>query len=890
MVWLVEGCARAAKSVLAGTVLLTAALLYYAATHLALDTNTINMLDPKLRFRQLDEDFERAFPQLSDLIIVVIDAETAPRADDLASELARRLRSHPERFRSVYEPTGGGFFAHNGLLYLGTTELQDLADRLAEAQPLLGTLAEDPSLRGLFSMLGHAFDEKLSPNNEAVLKRFLDGISRTLEDQLAGRPSPISWRQELLASTTLGTRSPRSFLLVQPRLDYTHLQPSREALETIRTLARQLALDPSRGERVRLTGSLAMEDEELGSVLQGAKLSSFLSFTLVLLLTVFGLRSPRQVVAILLTLGVGLVWTGAFAAFAIGALNLISVNFAVLFIGMGVDFGIQFGLRYKEELGRGCSHRVALVQASAGIGGALTLAAVAAAAAFFAFMPTSYWGLAELGLIAGVSMFVALLANLTVLPALLSVIPMWLEFKAPPAGGVLRFPHLWVGRYPRTILAVTALLFAGAALLAPRVRFDFNPLNMKDPTTESVATFLDLLRDPNLTPYTISVLAESLPAAKALAPRLERLALVDKAVTLASFIPAEQDEKLAIIDELTLTLGPLIAVSQPKATPSLQEEIQALGAFERKLKGAGVLTQNRAFAESLRRFERALAQLKRTPGWPMQAVPAFRQQVLADLPQTLERLRQLLTPSPITLNTIPKELKARYLARDGRARIEVFPKEDVRDNRALRRFVQAVQSVAPNATDTPVSLVAAGDVVIRASLEAAGWALLATFFLLLGVLRSLFDTCLVFVPVGLAVVFTLASAVLLQLPLDFANIIALPLLLAINNAYGIYLVMRVRDGLDVNRLFQSSTPRAVLFSAATMMASFGTLAFAHHRGMSGMGLLVTLALSYAVLCTLVVLPALLGVLEARHRRRRAEKKGELHRVALRGYQGDGDPP
>jgi uncharacterized protein len=214
----------------------------------------------------------------------------------------------------------------------------------------------------------------------------------------------------------------------------------------------------------------------------------------------------------------------------------------------------------------------------------------------------------------------------------------------------------------------------------------------------------------------------------------------------------------------------------------------------------------------------------------------------------------------------------------------------VRDNKALRRFVQAVQSVAPNATDTPVSLVAAGDVVIRASLEAAGWALLATFLLLLGVLRSLFDTCLVFVPVGLAVVFTLASAVLLQLPLDFANIIALPLLLAINNAYGIYLVMRVREGLDVKRLFQSSTPRAVLFSAATMMASFGTLAFAHHRGMSGMGLLVTLALSYAVLCTLVMLPALLGVLEARRRQRRAEKKGELHRVTLRGYQEDSDPP
>jgi predicted RND superfamily exporter protein len=202
------------------------------------------------------------------------------------------------------------------------------------------------------------------------------------------------------------------------------------------------------------------------------------------------------------------------------------------------------------------------------------------------------------------------------------------------------------------------------------------------------------------------------------------------------------------------------------------------------------------------------------------------------------------------------------------ARVEVFPKHDVTDNAAMREFVRAVQKLAPNATGAPVELVEGADAVIAACLQAAVFALAASFVLLILVLRSVLGTLLVLTPLLLALLLTFATSVLFDLPFNFANIIALPLLVALNSAFGIYLVARGRHGTDASGLFESTTPRAVLYSGLTTLASFGALAVARHPGISSMGLLIGLSLAYALLCTLVVLPALMAAMEhgrlARH--------------------------
>jgi hopanoid biosynthesis associated RND transporter like protein HpnN len=856
LVRLVTGSGRAAPWILGAAALSSTAFLYYAATRLSINTDTADMLAPELPFRQAERKFEQAFPQLSDLIVVVVEADPASRAHDAADKLAAALARSNGPFRYVYQPGRGPFFARNGLLYLDTDELWQLSEKLAEAQPFLGAMAQDPSLRGLFSVLRRALDEDLGAENKIALKKVLDEIDERVQALLAGTPQPRSWQEALLEDEPASVHDHRSFILIQPRFDYASLRPAKEALDIVRRLARQAEAD-ERSVRVHVTGEVAMEDEELASVSKGAGIATSVAFALVCAILFLGLGSPRLVAAILVTLGMGLTWTAAFAA-AIGHLNLISVTFAVLFIGLGVDFGIQFAMRYKEELDATRDHARALERAAAGVGGALTLAALAAALSFLSFVPTDYRGLAELGVISGFGMMVALGGNLTVLPAALSLMRVGPDKGRPRAGPVetLCLKLLTVRRNRRILLGAAMAAAAGSIFLLPQARFDFNPLNLKDPATPSVAAFLSLLQNPSTTPYTIEILAQDLEAAQELAARLESLDAVDRAVTLASFVPAHQEEKLRIIGDMNLVLAPLLTPLAPAATSPPEEEAAAVETFRKAFLTASARGDD-ALAASAERLGASLQRLAAIPEWPGALAEQLRWALIGKLPQALNALGLSLAAIPVSLADLPEDLKERYMSSDGRARVEVFPKEDLRDNPAMRRFVRAVQAVAPNAAGAPVTFVEAGDAVVEACMQATAIALLATFALNMAALGKLSDALLVLLPVVLAVVLTAGASVLLDISFNLANLIALPLLLGLSIAFGIYLVMRSRAGWDVERLFRSSTPRAVFFSALTTAVSFGALAFSEHPGMASMGELLMLALSLTLFSSLLVLPALL---------------------------------
>lgn len=861
LVRVVRASSRRAGWLLAGAVLLTAAAAYYTAGHLAVNTNTVGMLSPKLPFRELSLQFDKAFPILTDQVVIVIDGETAARADDAAMRLAHALSTQHQFIKSVYLPELGPFWERNGLLYLSTSELWNLSDRLAKAEPFFGTLAQDPSLRGLFAMLDRALGEKLTTSNAKLFGGILDDIGKAADAQLAGEPYRLSWRQELFGG--MRGSSTRQFVLVRPHLNYQELRPGARALAAIRHTAAQLGLDQAHGVRVRLTGSIAMSDQEMQVVTNSARLATSISLVLVGIVLVIGLRSPRVIVSVLLTLLMGLAWTAGFATFAIGELNLISVSFAVLFIGLGVDFGIQFCMRYREELGRSGVQQVARTGAASGVGKALTLAAVAAAVSFFSFVPTSYKGLAELGIIAGVSMFVALFANLTVLPALLKLLP-----AKPPktpvtsvqtavrTGGLMH-------RNRRTILGLAGAAAIASAFAIPHASFDFNPINLEDPNTPAVQTFIDLMKDPDTTPYTIEILAPNLDAAQNKAQELDHLDVVDRAMTLASFVPEDEEQKLSIISQMSLLQGTLGGYGAARKPPTTTEQIAAFDTFVQKLKAGAAGAANPVLAASESRLAKVLERLHAAPGWPQPALKDLQERLVSDLPQALQRLNTLLDPQHVTLANLPHDLRERWITPDGRARVEVVPHHDVRNNEALRRFVHGVRAVAPDATDTPVTLVLGGEAVIAACLEAGLIAVLASGFLLLVVLRSVTDTLLVLLPLALAALLTVASSVVFHVPFNFANVIAMPLMLGLGIAFGIYMVMRKRGERDLVHLLESSTPRAVLFSALTTICSFGTLAFSPHRGMASMGLLLTIALSYALLFSLVVLPAVIDEIESR---------------------------
>ena len=842
--------------VLLTCLLLTAYALHYTANHISIDTDTSEMIDVRLPHRQANLALAAAFPHLPGDVVVFAESRHAGAAEDAADALAARLAARSDIAHAVSQPGGGAFFRRNGLLYLSTDELWRIDERLAEATPLLGTLAHDPSLRGLFGTLSTALEQPLDDARQALLARMFSRLAGALT---AKDGTPVHWRDELFE---VGQGMQRAFVLVDPAREKTSFQPEQAALDQLHLLLAEMAKDwPD--VHFQVTGSVPMNSEELVTVADDTGLTTLLSFAAVALVLVWGLRSPALVVAVLVTLALGLVWTAALATALVGSLNIISVCFAVLFIGMGVDFGIQFAMRYLEECDHGRDQRAALGAAGDGAGGALVLAAVGAAISFAAFVPTSYRGLAQLGVISSFSMGVALVANITLLPAVLSLLNVpHARLRADRSGvGAL---VVVLGRHGRLVLAGAAILTLGSLALLPRVDFDPNPANLKDRESPSVRAFLALANDPLITPYTIEILSPSVAAAATRAETLAKLPSVDKVVTLQSLVPEAQDEKLSIIAGMATALTGVTDLT-PGPAPADAEEGAALTAFTAKL-------ASKREALSLPAARSAAAQLAAALAsrlGPDADIAALRRQLLGDLPQTLARLNELMEAAPVSLADLPEDLRARYLAPDGRARIEVYPRENLNDNAAMRRFVQEVQGADPGATGAPVELVIGSDVVVDACLKASLGALILTILLHALVLHGWVDALLVAAPLVLAMLLTLATSVLIQFPLNFANIIALPLLIGLNNAYGAYLVVRRKhiDGLDP--LLASSTPRAVLFSGMTAVASFGTLAVSKHPGMAGMGVLISLSLTYALASALIVLPALMAAVERWQARRAA---------------------
>ncbi len=821
----------------------------YSARNITIDTDLNKLISQDLPWRQQEAAMDKAFPQNVDLLVAVVDGKTPDLAEDAAAALAAKLKSQDTLFRNVRVPDGIMFFRQNGMLFLPKNEVQDFADQIIKAQPFLGTLAADPSLRGVFSAIGLlALGVGHGDIDARDIAPALNGVARAVEFSLAGGYEPLSW-QGLLSGRNPDPRDLRHVVLAQATLSYDALSPGEGAADQIRKDAAELGLTPDRGMNVRITGQVALDDDQLATLSEGAAFSTLLAGGLLCLWLFLALSSTRIFLAIIVTLAVGLIACTTFAVGVVGSLNPISIAFAVLFVGIAVDFGIQFSVRYRDERYRSGDLGEALRRTASGIGRPIAVAAIATAAGFFSFVPTAYTGVSDLGLIAGVGMLIGLVLNLTLLPALIALMRPRGELRAVGfawAAPIDRF--LITYRSPVILLAVLIALGSAAAL--PRLRFDFNPLNLQNQKSESVAALFDLMTDPMSTPYTIEILTPSPAAAAELADKLGALPEVDQALTISSFVPEDQDAKLAILADVKTLLGPSLSPPVVLPPPTDSDLMAAISKCAAQMKD--IAGKDPAAARLQRALEAALAK-------GPEVLPALKANLSDGVPRRLEDMRLVLSAKKVSLDTIPDDLKRDWVTQDGRALVQVFPKGDARQNSVLRKFVQSVREIAPDATGMPVTIQESAKTVIGAFVTAGTIAVVAIALLLLAVLRRVEDVALVLGPLLLACLMTLATSVLLDMPINYANIIALPLLLGVGVSFDVYFVMRWRAG--TSDLLQSSTARAILFSALTTGTAFGSLALSNHPGTSEMGKLLTIALIYTLFCTFVILPALLGSLK-----------------------------
>ncbi len=844
---MVAACLKRPWLVVALTAALTGWSIYYSARHFAINTNTAQLISPDIDWRKDEIAWQQAFPHLENLIVAAVDAPSAEAAEAAADRLVAGLAGEAHIVR-VWRPDANDYLARQGLLLVDRPTLDRTLADLTGRKEFLAALAADPSLRGLMNLIAGAMER--AQDNEAAFESFVAPLGRmaaTIEAALKGespQTAALSWRA-LFETEAPNAGDLRRIVLIEPRLDFGALEPGAAASGAVRSFAR--AAFAGTGATLRLTGPTPLADEEFSTVAENYEINMIGTILAVTAILVLALRSAKLIFAVLATLLAGLAITSWLGLFLIGTLNLISVAFAVLFIGLGVDFGIQFTTRYRQERAEGVDVRAALIGATHGIGYSLTLAAVSLVAGFFSFLPTEFRGVSELGFIAGLGMIVAFLATLTFLPALIVLLKPGAEKRAVETAALAKV-DAWIARHRAPVLIATALVTLAGVPALMKLRFDSNPMHLRSEKVESVATFNDLSKDPRTAPNTISILAPSLEDAKKLATRLEKVPTVDRAITLASFVPEDAAEKIAAVRKAAETLAPALE-AKPRAAPSDEENRKAIDNVVDMLK----IAEEQGAPAPMVRFARATEDL-------MKAAPAQRAAAQAALflhfPALIGQLRLALSPQAAGLDAVPADVRRDWLTADGRARVEVTPKGDSSRDAALQTFAREVRAVAPHATGAPITIYEAGATIVRSFALAGALAFVAIFAILYVAMRSIRDVLLALGPLVLAGVMTLEAAQLIGMSLDYANIIALPLMFGVGVAFHIYYLIAWRRG--VVDMLASSLTRAIFFSALTTGTAFGSLWLSSHPGTSGMGKLLALSLFFTLLAAFIIVPAFLG--------------------------------
>jgi len=647
------------------------------------------------------------------------------------------------------------------------------------------------------------------------------------------------------------------------------LAQDAEPIDALRKLVanvQQRCKDPDR-IKIGLTGLPVMENDEMRGSQASMVQASLLALVGVACLFVAGFGGVRHplmtVAALLMAMG----WSFGYITLAVGHLNILSISFGVILIGLGIDFGVHYSARYLQLCGTIRRSDRALVETARGVGPGILTGAVTTAIAFLAAGLTEFTGVAELGLIAGGGILLCLIAALTVLPAMIHLADRRRTHQVLPVPLDL---HGWLNPLfarPGLLLAVTLAGTAAVGLGMNRLWYDHNLLNLQPEGVESVELQRKLIRRSDEGLWFALSIAEGPEEAKKLKEKFERLIergqlpAVDRVKSLAEYFPAECQKKRPFIEAIHARLATLperaatIPVDRPAEVGRLLARAQTLIARD---------TPNARVRQTYDQVERARRALRLMPEADGYRWLAYLQERMAgDLLSRLHTLREMSDPEPPRLDDLPEGLVARFVGRGkNKHLLQIYPKGDIWEMQELKEFVRQVRSVDPDATGNPLQTYEASLQMQRSYKQAAWYALAAILMVLYADFRSLRHTLLAMVPLGLGMLQLFGMLGLLGVPLNPANMIVLPLILGIGIDDGVHVVHDFRRQRGRYRM-SPSTASAVLITSLTTMVGFGSLMIASHRGLQSLGRVLTIGVSCCLFTSLVMLPALLTLWTSR---------------------------
>jgi hopanoid biosynthesis associated RND transporter like protein HpnN len=780
-----------------------------------------------------------------DNYLVVVEGDRPERnraaVDTVAQALVRDGFDAADVFhRANYTPLQPWF-----LYYLPTNDLVALRDSLGEFRQLVTALQHDPRLTTFVEAMGQMLQqmETASPADRQRMAAFLPTVTAVVSQ--IGLPGPYvsPWAGVFLGEERASEaaramrwdgyhvfRDGRTYLLL--------VHPG--APETIPRLRR--ALDRVRPQfpdvRLSLTGEAVLDNDEMVASERDTVKSSVLTLVLVGIVIVAGFRDWLRMLLSIACLVQVIIITLGYATLAVGHLNIITITFTVMILGLGEDLGVQFISRFEEELGKGADRFGAVRAALRSTGPSIITAGVTNAAAFFAMGLSGFRGVIELGVIAGGGMLLATVGMTVLLPGWLLCVRRRTEpVHMPAKAHVTAIERALLAR-PHLTLAVCAAVTVAAGALTCHVRFDSNVLNLQSAGLESVATELRLLQADRESTIYAAVVAGDLDEARRLHEALSRLPSVSAVHSLAELMPIDQPAKAPLVRAVREQVG---AVKFAAPTEDIAALRNALGVLRARAAGTPLAAAAQAARERL----------------ATTSADGYGCRFFADLEAQLALLAGQ-ADRPMQLADVPPELRRVLVGRTGRLLLRVYPKENIWEREPLERFVAEVRRVAPQATGTPVGLYEFIGILQRGYIKAALWALAVIAVMVFVDLRGWLATVLTLVPLLFGIVWMTGAMALLGLPFNPANILALPLMVGIGVAYGVYFVQRYREDGEAT-FYGKSTGRAVMLSALTALIAFASLMIGNHRGIVSLGVVMSLGVLLCLLASLTLLPALLEV-------------------------------
>ncbi len=865
--------------------LLAAASIFYTVRNLEFQTGQKDLISPKERLVQLAEEVNQ-FAQL-DSFVGVIESPDPRRSVEFLETLAPRLEKDKENYREIFYRVDPRTFQSWALLYLERKDLAGLVENVREHRRLIEGVTRRPTLVNFFEQVNEGISSRMvgelftgfldEPSPDSArgpldlgfllrvleeMKKFLDGELRFAspwESLFRGEPGENGAEEGYFWT---GDKHYLIFFVTPTqKKDFAGTWHSLSALR--KEIARVGSAFP--GVSTGVTGLEALNADQMSTALEDMSLATLVSMgALAALLIVFwrGLRRPLLEVILLL---IALSFTFGLTTLFIGHLNILSVTFAPLLLGLGIDYGVHWFARYREMEQRGfASPRQAQGEMMERLGPGVLLAGLTAAFSFFPLVLTGFKGLVELGVICSLGLAVMVLMTLFLLPAMV------LLFDRPErprfSGGISTplEPFLKLTR-PRVLalLGLGTLGFAVSLWGAGKVKFDLNMLRLQSPGVESVIWEKKLLAGSGLSSTFGEVLARSLGEVREKTKALAALPSVLRVESIDSLLPKEQEEKLELLGELKPVLGGLGRALLSGTPVNLKDLERVLGRIQFKMDpGKSPEGMPKALEAQMARGYELIGELRRrlnssgTPG-VQKALAAFERSLIEDLEEKLDILRANVNARPMVLKDIPPPLLERFRSRSGLFLIRVYPKENIWEPEILGRFVRDLGSVDANAIGDPVTLYVFTRAFRDGCIKAALYAVVFIFILLLLTFRNLVCTLFALVPLVAGTAWTLGLMNLLGVDLNLANSLFLPLVVGAGVEYGIIIIARWRQREKGVPPLPFSTGMGVILAGLTTTAGFGSLTLSAHRGIFSLGLLTTVG-SLAILAAAVFyLPALL---------------------------------